>query len=85
MNADSRSGALGISACLAPAADESFHIPAYALANIPPSPAHPRGFPLNLLLLAELPALRSVPATGMDVDRILSFAASISGRMVRFQ
>jgi len=85
MNADSRSGALGVCACLAPASAGTFRIPAYALANIPPSPAHPRGFPLNLLLLAELPEVRSEPITGTDVDRILSFGASISGRTVRFQ
>lgn len=85
MNADAISGATGVCVCLTHAADGSFHIPAYALANLPPSPAHPRGFPLNLMLLVELPEIRSLPAAGTDVDRILSFAASISGRTVRFK
>lgn len=85
MNADSLSGATGVSVCRAHAADGSFHIPAYALANIPPSPAHPRGFPLNLMLLVELPEMRSLPAAGTDIDRVLSFATSISGRTVRFK
>ena len=55
MNADARTGALGVCACVANAGSGRFQIPPYALANIPPTPAHPRGFPLNLMILAELP------------------------------
>jgi uncharacterized protein (TIGR03437 family) len=89
MNVDSRSGALGVCACLANAADGSFRIPAYALANIPESPEHPRGFPLNLVLLTELPeqpdAAGAEANAGMNMDRVLAFAASLSGRTVRFR
>jgi uncharacterized protein (TIGR03437 family) len=85
MNADSRSGALGVCACLANAAEGSFRIPAYALANIPASPSHPRGFPLNLMILAELPPVSPTLAAGTGVDAIAAFAASISGRTVRFK
>jgi hypothetical protein len=85
MNADSRSGATWVCACLANAAAGSFQIPAYALANIPPSPAHPRGFPLNLMLLLELPDTPATAGAGTGVDRILAFAASISGRTVQFK
>jgi len=85
MNADSRSGAMGVCACLANAGAGSFQIPAYALANIPPTPAHPRGFPLNLILLMELPETPATTGAEAGVDRILAFAGSISGRTVRFK
>jgi uncharacterized protein (TIGR03437 family) len=85
MNQDSRSGALGVCACLAKASSGSFQIPPYALANIPPTPAHPRGFPLNLIMLLELPEVPITAATGTGVDRVLAFAASISGRTVQFK
>jgi uncharacterized protein (TIGR03437 family) len=85
MNADSRSGALGVCACLANAGDGNFRIPEYALANIPQTPLHPRGFPLNLVLLAEIPENPAVPADGTDMDRILAFATSISARTVLFK
>jgi hypothetical protein len=84
MNSDSRSGALGVCVCLANAAAGSFHVPAYALSNIPPSPAHPRGFPLNWMILAELPGIAS-PAAGAGVDRLLAFATSVSARTVVFK
>jgi uncharacterized protein (TIGR03437 family) len=85
MNDDSRSGALGLCACLANAASRSFQIPAYALANIPPMPAHPRGFPLNLVLLAELPEISVTTAAAAGLDRVLSFAISVSARTVGFK
>jgi uncharacterized protein (TIGR03437 family) len=85
MNTDSRSGALGVCACLANGGDGSFRIPPYALANIPQTPLQPRGFPLNLILLAELPETPAASTDGTDVDRILAFATSISGRTVRFK
>lgn len=85
MNTDSRSGALGVCACLAKAGDGSFRIPEYALANIPQTPLHPRGFPLNLVLLAEIPGNPIAPAEGTDMDRILAFATSVSGRTVLFK
>ena len=85
MNDDSRSGALGVCACLANAASGSFRIPAYALANIPPTAAHPRGFPLNLVLLAELPEISVTTPTDSGLDRVLSFAISVSARTVRFK
>lgn len=82
MNEDSRSGALGLCACLAKASAGSFHIPPYALANIPPTTAHPSR-PLNLIVLLELP---EVPVTtGTGVDGVLAFAASISARTVQFK
>jgi uncharacterized protein (TIGR03437 family) len=84
MNENARSGALGVCLCVANAADERFRIPRYALANIPPSPAHPRGFPLNLVLLVELPRTPASAATA-GLDQILGFAASVSGRTVRFE
>jgi hypothetical protein len=83
MNSDSRSGALGVCVCLANAAAGSFHVPAYALSNIPPSPAHPRGFPLNWMVLAELPRLEATPRAALD--RLLAFATSVSARTVRFK
>ncbi len=83
MNQDSRSGTLGVCACLAKASSGSFHIPPYALANVPPPPDPPLGLPLNLILLLELP---EVPVTaGTGVDGVLAFAASISARTVRFK
>jgi len=85
MNDDSRSGALGLCACLANAASGSFRIPAYALANIPPTAAHPRGFPLNLVLLAELPDISVTTPMAGGLDRVLSFAISVSARTVRFK
>jgi hypothetical protein len=85
MNQDSQSGALGVCACLAKASSGTFQIPPYALANIPPTPAHPRGFPLNLIMLLELPEVPVTAATGTGVDRVLAFAASISGRTVQFK
>jgi uncharacterized protein (TIGR03437 family) len=85
MNVDSRSGALGLCACLANSADASFHIPGYALANIPKSPERPRGFPLNLILLVEFPQTLTVPAPGAGLDRLLGFTASVVGRSVEFK
>ena len=85
MNEDSRSGALGVCACLAKASSGSFQIPPYALANIPPTLAHPRGFPLNLILLLELPEFPVTTPKGTAVDRVMAFAASVSGRTVQFK
>lgn len=85
MNADSRSGAIGSCVCLADAASGSFQIPAYALANVPPTPAHARGLPLNLILLVQLPLVPETADAGTGVDRILAFTASIFGRTVQFQ
>jgi uncharacterized protein (TIGR03437 family) len=85
MNEDSRSGALGLCACLANAASGSFQLPAYALANIPPTPAHPRGFPLNLVVLAEFPEISVTTPMASGFDRALSFAISVSARTVRFK
>jgi hypothetical protein len=85
MNADPGTGALGICACLAEAYSEKFYIPPYALANVPPTPAHPRGFPLNLVMLLELPIAPVNTASPNSVDAVLAFAASISGRTVQFK
>jgi uncharacterized protein (TIGR03437 family) len=85
MNVDSRSGALGVCTCVAKAKDGSFRIPPYALANIPQSPEHPRGFPLNLLILANLPENPLSRAAETRLDRIVAFAASVSARTVLFK
>jgi uncharacterized protein (TIGR03437 family) len=85
MNVDSRSGALGVCACLASAAAGSFGIPAYALANFPPTPEHPRGFPLNLMLLLELPEAPVTSAKAQGLDRAIAFAISVSARTVRYK
>lgn len=85
MNQNSRNGALGLCTCLTSAASGSFQLPAYALANIPPTEAHPRGFPLNLVVLVELPAISVSAPTAPGLDRVLSFAVSVSARTVRFK
>jgi hypothetical protein len=85
MNADSQTGALGVATCLAKGDAENFQIPAYALANIPPSPARPRGFPLNLILLLELPEKPAIVSGLSGLDRVQAFATSVSGRTVRFK
>jgi uncharacterized protein (TIGR03437 family) len=83
LNQDSRSGSLGLCACLAKASAETFHIPAYALANIPPTPEHPFGLPLNMIVLLELPKMPV--ATGTGTDGTLVFGASLSARTVQFK
>ena len=85
MNSDSRTGASGLGVCLADSRAGSFRIPNYALANIPPSPAHPRGFPLNILGLIQLPISPQIVETQAGLDRVLTFALSVSARNVRFQ
>ena len=85
MNSDSLSGNMGGCICLANAAAGSFHVPAYALANIPRSPAHARGFPLNLMFVLAFPQLSTDSAGIRGLSRSTKFAASISGRSVRFR
>ena len=75
--------AVGLSSCLVNASSGIFHIPPYALANIPPMPDRLSGLPLNLILLLELPQRPVSGGTG--VDAVLAFAASISARTVRFK
>jgi uncharacterized protein (TIGR03437 family) len=85
MNADARTGALGVCACVVNAGSGRFQIPPYALANIPPTPEHPRGFPLNLMILVELPDSPAAAVSAGGLDRVLAFAASLSARTVRFK
>jgi uncharacterized protein (TIGR03437 family) len=85
MNEDSQSGAIGVSLCHAEASSGSFQIPPYALANIPPTPAHSRTFTKNLILLLELPEVPVTTSTGTGVDGVLAFAASVSARTVQFK
>ncbi|HLG96023.1 MAG TPA: hypothetical protein VKX49_06905 [Bryobacteraceae bacterium] len=85
MSEESQTGASGVCACLANASAGKFQIPAYALANIPPTPAHPRGFPLNLILLVELPGVPVTASRVTGVDGVLAFGASVSGRTVQFK
>ncbi len=84
MNSDSLSGAMGACVCIADAAAGRFDVPAYALANVPISPAHPRGFPLNLMFVVAFPQPSAEPAGTRGLTRSTTFAASISGRSVRF-
>jgi uncharacterized protein (TIGR03437 family) len=54
-NMDQTTGAMGLCACVAPGNARHFTIPAEMLANVPPSSDEGR-LPLNLLLLARIPA-----------------------------
>jgi uncharacterized protein (TIGR03437 family) len=86
INSDEESGGVGMCSCIEHASAGSFHVPPDALANIPPTPAEPRGLPTNTLLVAEVPGddtARTLSPGGMD--RVVAFFASVSARTVSFR
>jgi uncharacterized protein (TIGR03437 family) len=77
-NMDQVTGAMGLCACVAPANAGHFTIPADMLTNLPPSTGE-GGLPLNLLLLARIPAQHT--STG----GVLAAYASLDSRTVQFR
>ena len=77
-NMDQVTGATGICACVAPGNSGRFTIPPEMLANVPPSTAE-GGLPLNLLLLARIPA--QITSAG----RVPAAYASLDSRTVDFR
>jgi uncharacterized protein (TIGR03437 family) len=85
INSDEESGGVGLCSCVEHASAGSFHIPPDALANIPPTPAEPRGLPTNTLFVAELPGddtARTLSPGG--IEHVMAFFASVSARTVSF-
>lgn len=84
INLDGRTGALGVSECLAPARPNHFTIPAGAFAIVPPS--HPgEGLPLNLLSISEFPGVAPKAFSGPGLDRGVAFFFSTSARNVEYR
>ena len=77
-NMDQVTGATGICACVAPGNSGRFTIPREMLANVPPSTAE-GGLPLNLLMLARIPA--QITSAG----RVRAAFASLDSRTVDFR
>jgi len=86
VNSDEDSGGAGLCSCIERASAGSFHVPPNALANIPPTPAEPAGWPTNMLIVAELPGDDTARTTSSgSVDHVVAFFASASARNVSFR
>jgi len=77
-NLDQVTGAMGVCACVAPGDARRFTIPATMLSNMPPSTGEDR-LPLNLLILAK------IPAQNVSTGRVLAAYASLDSRTVEFR
>jgi uncharacterized protein (TIGR03437 family) len=77
-NMDQVTGAMGLCACVAPGNAGHFTVPASTLSNLPPTTGEER-VPLNLLILAR------IPAQGGSSGRVLAAYASLDSRTVDFR
>lgn len=85
MNAERKSGALGVCSCVERSSAGRFRIPPEMLANVPASTSQRRGLPVNLMLLAELPSQVTPTPPTSTLDGLTAFWASGSGRSVDYR
>ena len=80
IDAEQKSGALGVCTCVERSSAGRFRIPPEMLGNVPASTPGRLGLPINLMFLAELPAQVTPTPAGLS-----AFWASASGRSVDYR